>query len=112
MWRTPKDLRIAAWVGLSPKDARDNVFDRALNEADVTGPSHGDSQRDPNALSPRKLINVDELSALWSVPKATLYNWVNQGRLPYVKLGRSLRFDVVEIEALRQQSTMGLAGRR
>jgi len=64
------------------------------------------------AALPRKLININELSALWSVPKATLYNWVNQGRLPHVKLGRSLRFDVLEIEEFRQRSTMGVAGKR
>jgi len=57
-------------------------------------------------------MTIDELSALWSVPKATLYNWVNQGRLPYVKLGRSLRFDVVEVEEFRRQGTMGVAGKR
>jgi excisionase family DNA binding protein len=61
---------------------------------------------------PRRLLKIEELSALWSVPKATLYNWVNQGRLPYVKLGRSLRFDVVQIEEFREQRTMGMAGKR
>ena len=60
----------------------------------------------------RRLITIDELSASWSVPKATLYNWVNQGRLPYVKLGRSLRFDPVAIEEFREQSTMSVAGKR
>ena len=60
----------------------------------------------------RRLITIDELSASWSVPKATLYNWVNQGRLPYVKLGRSLRFDPVAIEEFREQSTMSVAGTR
>lgn len=65
-----------------------------------------------SAGQPRKLINIEELSALWSVPKATLYNWVNQGRLPYVKLGRSLRFDILQIEEVRERSTMGVAGKR
>lgn len=65
-----------------------------------------------NPALPHRLITIDELSVLWSVPKATLYNWVYQNRLPYVKLGRSLRFDVVEIEALRVQSRMDLAGKR
>jgi len=60
----------------------------------------------------RRLISIVELSALWSVPKATLYNWVNQGRLPYVKLGRSLRFDLVQIEQFREQSTIAVAGKR
>ena len=61
---------------------------------------------------PRRLIDINELSELWSIPKSTLYNWVNQGRLPYVKLGRSLRFDIMQIEKVREQSTMGLAGSR
>ncbi len=60
----------------------------------------------------RKLITITELALLWSVPKATLYNWVNQGRLPHVKLGRSLRFDLVEIERFREQSTIAVAGKR
>ncbi len=63
-------------------------------------------------ISPRRLITIEELSVLWNIPKATLYNWVNQSRLPYVKLGRSLRFDVVQIEELRERSTMGVAGKR
>jgi excisionase family DNA binding protein len=65
-----------------------------------------------SADQPRKLITIRELSALWSIPKATLYNWVNQGRLPYVKLGRSLLFDLVQIEQFREQSTMAVAGKR
>ncbi len=60
----------------------------------------------------RRLITIAELSALWSVPKATLYNWVNQGRLPYVKLGRSLRFDLVQIEQFCEQCTIAVAGKR
>jgi excisionase family DNA binding protein len=63
-------------------------------------------------IAPRQLLNIDELSALWKVSPATLYNWVNQGRLPYVKLGRSLRFDVVEIEEFRQRATIPVAGER
>lgn len=79
---------------------------------DVTQASESDSRRVPNAQAPRKLINIDELSVLWSIPKSTLYNWVNQRRLPYVKLGRSLRFDVIQLEEFCQQSTMGVAGKR
>jgi excisionase family DNA binding protein len=61
---------------------------------------------------PRRLIAIGELAGLWSVPKSTLYNWVNQGHLPYVKLGRSLRFDVIQIEDVRRASTMDSAGKR
>jgi excisionase family DNA binding protein len=52
------------------------------------------------------------MSVLWSVPKATLYNRVFQGKLPHVKLGRSLRFDIVQIEEFREQSTIAVAGKR
>lgn len=61
---------------------------------------------------PRRLISIDELSSLWSIPKATLYNWVNQGRLPHVKLGRTLRFDLVQIEEHRHHATILVAGKR
>jgi excisionase family DNA binding protein len=64
------------------------------------------------AMRARHLINIDELSELWGVPKATLYNWVSQGRLPHVKLGRSLRFDPVDIESFPRRSTIGAAGMR
>jgi len=64
------------------------------------------------SAQPRKLIGVDALSQLWNIPRATLYNWVSQGRLPHVKLGRCLRFDLVEIETFREQCTIGLAGKR
>jgi len=64
-----------------------------------------------NGPLPRRLIGIDELAALWSMPKATLYNWVNQGRLPYVKLGRSLRFDLVQIEEHRERATISVAGK-
>ena len=64
------------------------------------------------ALRKRNGLTLEELSARWSVPKATLYNWVNQRRLPYVKLGRSLRFSVDELEKLLERSTIGVAGKR
>ena len=60
----------------------------------------------------RRVITIDELSERWSIPKATLYNWVNQRRLPYVKLGRSLRFNVSDLDAFLECRTIGLAGKR
>jgi hypothetical protein len=34
------------------------------------------------------------------------------GRLPYVKLGRSLRFDPQELEEFLSRRKMGMAGKR
>ena len=46
----------------------------------------------------RRLLNVDELSELTGLSKNTIYCWVSQRRIPYVKLGRSTRFDLPRIE--------------
>lgn len=66
----------------------------------------------PAKKESRRLITIDELSERWSIPKATLYNWVNQRRLPHVKLGRALRFNVADLDTLLERSTIGLACKR
>ena len=40
----------------------------------------------------RKLFSVDEAATYLSVAPKTVRNWAGAGRLPRVKLGRSLRF--------------------
>ena len=62
---------------------------------------------------PRALVNVDELSELLSVAKGTLYQWVYLRRIPFIKVGRCLRFDAEEVIAsLLHYSTIGSAGKR
>ena len=59
------------------------------------------------------LIDINELSKRISVPKGTLYNWVYLHRIPFVKAGRSLRFDPDEvIQSLPHYSTIRSAGER
>jgi excisionase family DNA binding protein len=38
--------------------------------------------------------NIKELSEFSGFPVGTLYNWVNQRRIPYNKIGGSLRFNI------------------
>lgn len=65
------------------------------------------------ATQPRVLIDIHELSLRLTVPVATIYNWVYQRRVPFLKLGRCLRFDVLEIEEwLQRCTTMDEAGKR
>ena len=45
----------------------------------------------------QKLIDINELSRLLSIPKGTLYNWCYLRRIPFIKAGRSLRFDPDEV---------------
>ena len=59
------------------------------------------------------LIDINELSRRLNIAKGTLYNWVYLRRIPFVKLGRALRFDPNEIERIvRLSSTLEVAGRR
>lgn len=63
-----------------------------------------------NAL---RLIDINELSRRLSIPKGTLYNWVYLRRIPFIKAGRSLRFDADEvIQSLPHSGTMSLADQR
>jgi excisionase family DNA binding protein len=62
---------------------------------------------------PIVLIDINTLSERLSIPKGTLYNWVYQRRIPFIKAGRSLRFDAEEvIHSLPHCFKMDLAGRR
>jgi len=65
------------------------------------------------AIACRALIDIGELSGRLKIAKGTLYNWVYLRRIPFVKLGRSLRFDPLEIERILQaSSTLEEVGRR
>lgn len=46
------------------------------------------------------LISITELSRRLAIAKGTLYNWVHQRRIPFIKLGRALRFDPDEVERI------------
>ena len=61
----------------------------------------------------QQLIDINELSKRLSIPKGTLYNWVYLRRIPFIKAGRSLRFDADEvIHSLGRCPIMDLAGQR
>jgi excisionase family DNA binding protein len=62
---------------------------------------------------PTNLIDIKELSNRLCIARGTLYNWVSQGRVPFKKIGRCLRFDWNEIEEkLLSRSTINTAGKR
>jgi excisionase family DNA binding protein len=45
-----------------------------------------------------KFFNIQELSEYLGVTINTLYSWVSQKKVPYVKVGRLVRFDVKKID--------------
>ena len=44
------------------------------------------------------LIDTKELSNLLGVSEKTLYGWVHQRKIPFLKMGGLLRFDLGDIE--------------
>ena len=48
-------------------------------------------------MSMEKLLSIGELSEKLGIPIATLYTWTCKKKIPYVKLGRLVRFKESEI---------------
>lgn len=46
-----------------------------------------------------RYINIGELAEYLGLTKGTLYVWVCQRRIPYLKVGKLLKFDIIEIES-------------
>lgn len=64
-------------------------------------------------MEEKKLIDINELSRRLSIPKGTIYNWVYLRRIPFVKAGRCLRFDPIDVlQSLTHSPKMDLAGKR
>jgi predicted DNA-binding transcriptional regulator AlpA len=60
----------------------------------------------PSDSTGPKLLDIEGLSRYLSMPKSTIYSWVCLQKFPpkvVVRLGRSLRFDRVEIDAWIEQ---------
>lgn len=48
----------------------------------------------------RRLITIREAAEYTGLSVSTLYSWVWQKRVPYVKLGRAVRFDLADLDRL------------
>lgn len=46
----------------------------------------------------KRFININELAGYLGLTKGTLYVWVCQRRIPYLKVGKLLRFDIIELQ--------------
>jgi excisionase family DNA binding protein len=45
-----------------------------------------------------RLLTVQEAARYLAVSVSTLYGWVWQRRIPFIKVGRGLRFDLADLE--------------
>ena len=46
----------------------------------------------------KRFLGINDFSDYIGVPKGTLYSWVCQKKIPYLKIGKLVKFDLREIE--------------
>jgi len=54
------------------------------------------------------LLTPEELCSLLKVKKHRVYEWVHLGRIPYIKVGRFLRFSRSQINAWLESNTFDI----
>lgn len=53
--------------------------------------------KDKELNTDRKLLNIDRLAEYLNVNRNTIYAWISQKKIPYIKLGRLVRFRLNDI---------------
>lgn len=56
------------------------------------------------SVAPR-LITVEQLAATLGVSKNTIYYWTSRNEVPYLKIGRHLRFNLLKVLAYFEDKT-------
>lgn len=54
----------------------------------------------------KRLININELSEYIGLSISTIYSWVSQRRIPFVKCGRLTKFDLQRIDEWIKESSV------
>ena len=47
----------------------------------------------------KRYLGIEETAEYLGLSKGTLYVWACQRRIPYLKIGKLLKFDIIEIQA-------------
>ena len=54
----------------------------------------------------KRLIDINELSEYMDLSISTIYSWVSQRRIPFVKCGRLTKFDLQKIDDWIEESSV------
>jgi len=46
----------------------------------------------------KRYFSLLDMGEYLGLPKATIYAWTSQRRIPHLKIGKRLKFDIIEIE--------------
>lgn len=58
-----------------------------------------------------RLVGIRDASKILSVSTSTLYGWVWQRRIPFIKIGRSVRFEISDLEKFIQTNRFAVKPR-
>lgn len=56
----------------------------------------------------KRLLNANELSQMIDINRDTLYRWVSQRRIPFVKIGGRTKFDIEVINEWIKESSVAV----
>jgi excisionase family DNA binding protein len=51
------------------------------------------------------LLNIEQAAGFLNVKKSTLYSWVFQRRVPFVKIGRLVRFNMADLTSWLEKNS-------
>jgi len=54
----------------------------------------------------RRLVGVEDVAHMLDMSKDTIYKWVTQRKIPFVKCGRLTKFDLQKIERWIQENSV------
>ncbi len=61
----------------------------------------------------KHLLTIQQAAQITGVSITTLYKWVSQRKIPYIKMGRLVKFDPLKLEEwIKQQTVMPMPERR
>lgn len=70
-------------------------------------------ERYSDAMTARRLLDIQEASEYVGLSVHTVYTMVSQRRIPFVKIGRLTKFDVALLEAwIKKHTVMPIAAER
>ena len=55
-----------------------------------------------NNMTSKRYVNIKVVSGYTSLPTATLYEWASQGKIPSIKIGRRVLFDLQDIDKMME----------
>ena len=53
-------------------------------------------------MTNRRYVNINEVSEYMSIPVKSLYELASQGRIPSIKLGKRVLFDLQDIDKMME----------